>query len=34
VDTAGLGAALRRALGADGPTVLELPAAVEPPWEF
>jgi acetolactate synthase-1/2/3 large subunit len=34
VDAAGLGAALRRALGAAGPTVLELPAAVEPPWEF
>ena len=34
VDAAGLGAALHRALGADGPTVLELPAAVEPPWEL
>ena len=30
----GLGAALSRALAADGPTVLELPMAVEPPWEL
>jgi thiamine pyrophosphate-dependent acetolactate synthase large subunit-like protein len=29
-----LGAAVRRALIADGPTVLELRAAVDPPWEF
>jgi acetolactate synthase-1/2/3 large subunit len=30
-----LGAAIARALGADGPTVLEFPAAgIEPPWEF
>jgi thiamine pyrophosphate-dependent acetolactate synthase large subunit-like protein len=29
-----LGAALPRALAADGPTVLELPMAVEPPWEL
>jgi acetolactate synthase-1/2/3 large subunit len=34
VDAAGLGAALGRALAADRPTVLELPAAVDPPWEF
>ena len=30
----GLGAAIRRALAADGPTVLELAVAVAPPWEF
>jgi len=34
VDPAGLGAALRRALAADGPTVIELPIAIDPPWEF
>jgi acetolactate synthase-1/2/3 large subunit len=34
VDATGLGDALRRALGADGPTVLELQAAVDPPWEM
>ncbi|HET7342308.1 MAG TPA: thiamine pyrophosphate-binding protein [Methylomirabilota bacterium] len=34
VDPAGLGAAIRRALDADGPTVIELPIAVDPPWEF
>ena len=27
-------AAHRGALAADGPTVLELPVAVDPPWEF
>jgi thiamine pyrophosphate-dependent acetolactate synthase large subunit-like protein len=34
VDAAGLGDALRRALAADGPIVLELPVAVDPPWEL
>ena len=34
VEAAELGEALRRTLAADGPTVLELRAAVEPPWEF
>jgi thiamine pyrophosphate-dependent acetolactate synthase large subunit-like protein len=34
VDPAGLGAAITRALAADGPTVLELPLAVDPPWEM
>jgi thiamine pyrophosphate-dependent acetolactate synthase large subunit-like protein len=34
VEAAGLGEALRRALAADGPTVLELRTAVEPPWEL
>jgi acetolactate synthase-1/2/3 large subunit len=34
VDPAALGDALRRALAADGPTVLELPLAIDPPWEF
>jgi len=34
VEAAELGEALRRTLVADGPTVLELRAAVEPPWEF
>ncbi len=29
-----LGAALARALTADGPTVLELPIAIDPPWEL
>ena len=29
-----LGVALARALAAEGPTVLELPMAVEPPWEL
>ncbi len=29
-----LGGLLARALAADGPTVLELPMAVEPPWEL
>jgi thiamine pyrophosphate-dependent acetolactate synthase large subunit-like protein len=33
-DVAALGAALERALGRDGPTVLELPLAVRPPWEL
>ena len=33
VEAAGLGDGLRRALAADGPTVLELQAAVDPPWE-
>src|SRR5262245_42520216 len=30
----GLGAALTTALGADGPTVLELRMTVDPPWEI
>jgi acetolactate synthase-1/2/3 large subunit len=34
VEAAGLGDGLRRALAADGPTVLELRAAIEPPWEM
>jgi acetolactate synthase-1/2/3 large subunit len=34
VAQANLGAALRRALVADGPTVLELPLAIDPPWEL
>jgi acetolactate synthase-1/2/3 large subunit len=34
VEAAGLEDGLRRALAADGPTVLELRAAVEPPWEM
>jgi thiamine pyrophosphate-dependent acetolactate synthase large subunit-like protein len=29
-----LGAAIETALGSDGPTVLELPMAIEPPWEL
>ncbi|PYN07991.1 MAG: hypothetical protein DME06_16705, partial [Candidatus Rokuibacteriota bacterium] len=29
-----LGGLLARALAAKGPTVLELPMAVEPPWEL
>jgi acetolactate synthase-1/2/3 large subunit len=33
LDAAGLGDGLRRALAADGPTVLELRAVVDPPWE-
>ena len=31
---AALGSALARALAEPGPTVLELPVAVEPPWEL
>ena len=34
VEAAGLGDGLHRALAADGPTVLELQAAVDPPWEM
>jgi thiamine pyrophosphate-dependent acetolactate synthase large subunit-like protein len=34
VNPAGLGGALTRALAAEGPTVLELPLAVDPPWEM
>jgi len=34
VQPADLHAALRRALAADGPTVVELPLAIEPPWEL
>jgi thiamine pyrophosphate-dependent acetolactate synthase large subunit-like protein len=30
----GLGAAIARALAADGPTLLELRMSLEPPWEF
>jgi len=29
-----LGAAIARALSADGPTVLDLPIAIDPPWEL
>jgi thiamine pyrophosphate-dependent acetolactate synthase large subunit-like protein len=29
-----LGTAIARALAADGPTVIELPVAVDPPWEI
>jgi len=29
-----LGAAIRSALAAEGPTVLELPMTIEPPWEL
>jgi acetolactate synthase-1/2/3 large subunit len=29
-----LGAAIRSALAAEGPTVLELPMAIDPPWEL
>jgi acetolactate synthase-1/2/3 large subunit len=34
VDTETLAPALRRALAADGPTLIEVPIAVDPPWEF
>ena len=34
VEPSTLGEALRRALSADGPTVLELPVAIDPPWEM
>ena len=34
VTVATLPAALARGLAADGPTVLELPMAVTPPWEL
>ena len=34
IDPDGLAAAIARALTADGPTVLELPLAVDPPWEM
>jgi acetolactate synthase-1/2/3 large subunit len=34
VDPSSLAGALARALAADGPTVLELPVAVDPPWEL
>jgi acetolactate synthase-1/2/3 large subunit len=34
VDATTLGEALGRALDADGPTLLELPLAVDPPWEM
>ena len=34
VDPTSLGPAIARALAADGPTLLELPAAVDPPWEM
>jgi acetolactate synthase-1/2/3 large subunit len=34
VDTAGLAGALERALAAGAPTVLELPATIDPPWEL
>jgi acetolactate synthase-1/2/3 large subunit len=34
IDTEALAPAIARALAADGPTVLELPVAVDPPWEF
>jgi thiamine pyrophosphate-dependent acetolactate synthase large subunit-like protein len=34
VEPSGLGDALRRALAAAGPTVLELPVVVDPPWEL
>jgi len=29
-----LGSAIRSALAAEGPTVLELPMAIDPPWEL
>jgi len=34
LQVATLPAALARGLAADGPTVLELPMAVTPPWEL
>ena len=34
VETKTLGGVLQRALNADGPTVIELSIAVDPPWEF
>jgi thiamine pyrophosphate-dependent acetolactate synthase large subunit-like protein len=34
VEVATLAPAIARGLGADGPTVLELPIAIDPPWEF
>jgi acetolactate synthase-1/2/3 large subunit len=33
-DPAGLRAALDKALAHTGPTLVEVPLAVEPPWEF
>ena len=33
-DVGALGAAISRALAADGPTVLELRMTIEPPWEL
>jgi len=33
IEAATLGDALQRALAADGPTVLEVPVAIDPPWE-
>lgn len=34
IDPDGLPAAIARALAADGPSVIELPIAVEPPWDI
>jgi acetolactate synthase-1/2/3 large subunit len=34
LDVEGLPAALARGFAADGPTLLELPIAIDPPWEF
>jgi len=34
VEARRLGPAIQRALGADGPTVVEVPVSVDPPWEF
>jgi thiamine pyrophosphate-dependent acetolactate synthase large subunit-like protein len=34
VDADGLAPAIARGLAADGPTVIELPIAIDPPWEF
>jgi thiamine pyrophosphate-dependent acetolactate synthase large subunit-like protein len=34
VDVAGLPDAIARGLAADGPTLLELPLAIDPPWEI
>ena len=34
VDVESVAPAIERALAADGPTLLELPIAIDPPWEF
>ncbi|HEY2991577.1 MAG TPA: thiamine pyrophosphate-dependent enzyme, partial [Methylomirabilota bacterium] len=34
VDVGSLTSAIQRALAADGPTVIELPMAVDPPWDL
>jgi len=34
VEAQRLGPAIQRALGADGPTVVEVPVSIDPPWEL